>query len=109
MIRTICLGLAAMAVAGLEVSPATAQRTTHGAGVNWSGGHGGVNWDGGHAYGGGSYSGYSAASPPLPAYKPPLPAYRTPLPPPDPIARSYAEPVRRGRHDNPDRGDRVAR
>lgn len=109
MIRTICLGLSAVVAIGLVISPAGAQRRTHGAGVNWSGGHGGVSWDGGHAYEGGSYGGYPAASPPSPAYKPPPPAYRMSQPSPNPIARSYPEHDRRGGHRSSNSGNRADR
>ncbi|MDM7957972.1 hypothetical protein [Blastomonas sp.] len=109
MIRTIFLGLSTVVVASLVISPASAQRKTHGAGVSWSGGHGGVSWDGGHAYEGGSYGGYPAASPPSPAYKPPPPAYRMPQPSPDPIARSYPEHDWRGGHRYPDHAGRAER
>lgn len=69
--RRLGVALGAVVIACLAVSPAVAQRKTHGAGVSWSGSHGGVSWDGGHAYEGGSYGGYPAASPPRPAYKAP--------------------------------------
>lgn len=71
MIRKLAVGLIAVVTIGLAVSPAAAQRKTHGAGVSWSGGHGGVSWDGGHAYEGGGYGGYPATVPPRPAYKMP--------------------------------------
>ncbi|RKF17361.1 hypothetical protein D6851_16785 [Altericroceibacterium spongiae] len=76
------VALGAVVIAFLAVSPAAAQRKTHGAGVSWSGSHGGVSWDGGHAYEGGSYGGYPAASsPPPPPHKAPqISPSRTELP-----------------------------
>jgi hypothetical protein len=60
VIRKLAVALSAIVTIGLAVSPAAAQRKTHGAGVIWSGGHGGISWDGGHAYEGGGYGGYPA-------------------------------------------------
>ena len=69
------VALGAVVIAFLAVSPAAAQRKTHGAGVSWSGSRG-------HAYEGGSYGGYPAASsPPPPPHKAPqISPSRTELP-----------------------------
>lgn len=85
----VCAGVTAVTAS----APAAAQRKTHGAGVNWSGGHGGVSWDGGHAYTGGDYGGYPAAPPASPTYKPLPPAYRTPQ-----LAAPLLDPTRSDGH-----------
>ncbi|WP_088185125.1 hypothetical protein [Sphingobium sp. Z007] len=52
MTMKIAQMLSMSAFAAALASPSVAQTQSHGAGVNWSGGHGGVSWDGGHGYGG---------------------------------------------------------
>lgn len=70
MTRRVLLALSIAAISAVIAPPGLAQTRSHGAGVNWTGGHGGVNWDGEHSYGGGSYGGYPASTA-LPAYRPP--------------------------------------
>ncbi len=81
--------LSMSAFAAALISPSVAQTQSHGAGVNWSGGHGGVSWDGGHGYGGGSYRGYPASNSP--------PTYRLPV-----AQQSANTPQRRGQVVRPD-------
>jgi len=73
MNRKILLAFSVLFAAAPATSPVFAQTRSHGAGVNWTGGHGGVSWDGGHGYSGGGYGGYPADNPP--------PYYRAPKPP----------------------------
>lgn len=75
--------LSMSAFAAALASPSVAQTQSHGAGVNWSGGHGGVSWDGGHGYGGGDYRGYPVSNSP--------PTYRSPA-----AQQSASMPQRRG-------------
>lgn len=72
MTRKVLLALWIAPVAAAMASPGFAQTRSHGAGVSWTGGHGGVSWDGGHSYGGGSYGGYPATTPPPPYLSPSL-------------------------------------
>lgn len=46
MTRRVLLALSIAAISAVIAPPGLAQTRSHGAGVNWTGGHGGVNWDG---------------------------------------------------------------
>lgn len=89
MTMKIAQMLSMSAFAAALASPSVAQTQSHGAGVNWSGGHGGVSWDGGHGYGGGDYRGYPVSNSP--------PTYRAPA-----AQQSANMPQRRGQLIRPD-------